>query len=386
MNDASPAERPLRIAMVLDSWDDAANGGVVSTRRFSEWLRARGHHVSIVANAEPGPHVVPLPSFEVPLFKGIMRRMKFTFARPDRDVLARVLREHDVLHIHFPFWLGVRAMRMARAAGVPTIATFHVQGEHILYNIGVHSDWAVRQVYRLFLRTVYDHADRVLCPSAFTERELHRYGLRAPTVVISNGVPGHFRPAPPGSGPSFGDRVMVLSVGRLATEKRHDLLIEAVRRSRHAHRIQLVILGAGPLREALERQGQGLPHPIVFGFLPTLELVPWYSAATLAVHASEVEVEGMAALEALACGAPCLVADSPRSATPQFALDQRYLFQAGSVESLVEHLDALLDDPASLAADRERAVALAAGFSFERSAERLEGLYREVVGEGGTGR
>lgn len=374
----------MRIAMVLDSWDDQANGAVVSTRRFTDWLRARGHHVTIVANAAPGPDIVALETMHVPIFGGIMRRMKFLFARPDRDALARVLAGHDLLHIQFPFPLGVRAMGMARDARVPTVATFHVQGEHILYNIGIRNDWAVAQVYHLFLRTVYDHADRVLCPSDFTARELARHGLRAPSVVISNGVPPVFRPAPPGSGPSFGDKVMVLSVGRLASEKRHDLLIEAVRRSRHARCIQLVILGAGPRKTALEQLGATLPNPVVFGFFPTEELVPWYSAAALAVHPSEVEVEGMAALEALACGAPCLVADSPRSATPQFAIDDRYLFASGSLESLVARLDALLDDPAALRADRQKALALASQYTFEASARKLEALYAEVLRERGT--
>jgi 1,2-diacylglycerol 3-alpha-glucosyltransferase len=369
----------MRIAMVLDSWDDEANGAVVSTRRFTERLRAAGHEVTIVANAAPEPGVVPLPTFEVPLFGGIMRRMRFQFARPDRGILAKVLARHDLIHIQFPFWLGVRATRMARAAGVPTVATFHVQGEHLLYNIGVRSETLVALVYRLFLRTVYDHADRVICPSDFTERELRRYGLRAPAVVISNGVPSIFRPAPPGTGPSFGDKVMVLTVGRLAAEKRHDLLIEAVRRSRHAARIQLVILGTGPRRDELERLGARLPSPPVFGFLPTAELIPYYSAAVLCVHASEVEVEGMAALEALACGTPCLVADSPRSATPQFALDERYRFTSNSLDSLVAKLDALLDDPVRLGADRETALELAKAYRFEDSVEKLIALYGEVL-------
>jgi glycosyltransferase involved in cell wall biosynthesis len=219
----------------------------------------------------------------------------------------------------------------------------------------------------------------VLCPSEFTARELSRHGLRAPAVVISNGVTDAFRPIPAGSGPSFDGRVMIISVGRLAAEKRHDLLIEAVRRSRHATRIQLVILGAGPRRQELERLGATLPNPIVFGFLPTEQLVPYYAAAALCVHASEVEVEGMAALEALACGTPCLVADSPKSATPQFAIDERYLFTSGSRESLVARLDALLDDPATLHADRTRALALASRFSFEESARRLEALYADVL-------
>ena len=369
----------MRIAMVLDSWDDEANGAVVSTRRFTERLRAAGHEVTIVANAAPEPGVVPLPTFEVPFFGGIMRRMTFQFAKPDRGSLADVLARHDLIHIHFPFWLGVRAMRMARAARVPTVATFHVQGEHLLYNIGVRNDALVAQVYHLFMRTVYDHADRVICPSVFIERELRRYGLRAPSVVISNGVPSIFRPAPPGTGPSFGDKVMVLSVGRLAAEKRQDLLIQAVRRSRHAARIQLVILGAGPCRDGLERLGATLSSPPVFGFLPTEALIPYYSAAVLCVHASEVEVEGMAALEALACGAPCLVADSPRSATPQFALDERYRFTSNSLDSLVAKLDALLDDPVRLGADRETALELAKAYRFEVSADKLIALYGEVL-------
>jgi 1,2-diacylglycerol 3-alpha-glucosyltransferase len=371
----------MRIAMVLDSWDNEANGAVVSTRRFTERLRAAGHEVTIVANAAPEPGVVPLPAFEVPVVGGIMRRMRFQFARPDRAVLADVLARHDLIHLHFPFWLGVRAMRMARAAGVPTVATFHVQGEHLLYNVGIRHEALVGQVYRLFLRTVYDHANRVVCPSEFIQQELLRFGLRAPSVVISNGVPSNFRPASAFTGPNFGDKLAVLTVGRLAAEKRHDLLIEAVRRSRHAARIQLVILGVGPRLRELERLGATLPNPPVFGFLPSEELVQYYSAAALCVHASEVEVEGMAVLEALACGTPCLVADAPRSATPQFALAARYRFVAGSVASLRERLDALLDDPAALAADRVAALQLAARYRLEASCERLAQVYEEVLRE-----
>jgi hypothetical protein len=43
LDSMSTAPRPLRIAMVIDVWDDAANGAVVSTRRFTELLRERGH-------------------------------------------------------------------------------------------------------------------------------------------------------------------------------------------------------------------------------------------------------------------------------------------------------------------------------------------------------
>ncbi len=370
----------MRIAMVLDPWDDAANGGVVSTRRFTERLRAGGHEVTVVATGAPEPGKVVLPTFYLPFVGGIMRRMRFPFARPDARVLAEVFARQDVVHVQFPFWLGIRAVTLARAAGVPVLATFHVQAEHLLYNVGIRNEALVTQGYRFLLRTVYDRVDRVICPSEFTRRELTRYGLKSPAVVISNGVPPEFRPSPPGAGPGYGGKVMLLAVGRLAREKRHDLLIEAVRRSRHAARLQLVILGAGPLRAELERQGATLPNPPVFGFLPTEELVPYYGAATLCVHASEVEAECMSVLEALACGTPCLIADSPRSATPQFALSERYLFRSGSLESLVERLDALLDDASGLAADRGAALNLAGEYRIEASVARLLDVYREVTG------
>jgi len=50
-------------------------------------------------------------------------------------------------------------------------------------------------------------------------------------------------------------------VGRLAREKRHDVVLEAVAQARHHQRIRLIITGRGPLREAISRQGNLLPRP-----------------------------------------------------------------------------------------------------------------------------
>jgi glycosyltransferase involved in cell wall biosynthesis len=382
----TPVPEQLRIAMVLDSWDDAANGGVVSTRRFAGLLRERGHTVTVVATGAPEPGKVSLPSFYVPLAGGVMRKMRFPFGWPDRRILRETFSRQDLVHVQFPFYLGMRSVRLAREMGVPVVSTFHVQAEHLLFNVGIRSQALVNAVYRLFMRTVYDRSDRVICPSAFAEEELRTHGLRAPSVVISNGVPPEFQPSPRETGPDFGGKFLLLSVGRLAREKRHDLVIEAVRGSRHENRIQLVILGAGPLREELEALGKGLTNPPVFRFLPTAELVPWYSAADLCVHASEVEVECMSVLEAMGCGTPCLIARSSRSATRQFALSDQYLFEAGSLQDLVSKLDRLIAVPHELERARTASRQAAEAYRIEQSVERLLGVYREVVAAGRTGR
>ena len=218
--------------MVIDSWDDAANGAVISTRRFTDLLREQGHTVTILAAGEPAPGKVVLKPFYIPFANDIMRKMRLPFAWPTPAIIDATIARQDIVHVQFPFYLGVKAITTARRLRKPVVSTFHVQAEHLLYNIGVRNQGLVEQVYRLFLRTIYDRSDHVVCPSAFAERELTSRGLKVPASVISNGVPPEFRPVPRGGAPDFGGKFVLLSVGRLAREKRHELVIDAVRHAR----------------------------------------------------------------------------------------------------------------------------------------------------------
>ena len=383
MNDLL-ARMPLRIAMVLDAWDDSRAGAVVSTRRFAGLLRERGHSVTIVAAGRPEPGKVGLREIYIPLANDVMRRMRVPFAWPNRRILEEVLSRQDLVHVHFPFYLGIRAITLARKAGIPVVSTFHVQAEHLLHNVGIRSQVVVDCVYRFFLRTVYNRSDQVICPSAFAEQELRRYGLTSPATVVSNGVPPPYHPMPREQCPAFGDRFVVLSVGRLAPEKRHDLLVEAVRRSRHQARIQLVLIGDGPQRERLEELGKTLAHSPVFHYLTPEELVPWYNAADLYVHAAEVEVECMTVLEAMACGTPCLIARSPKSATQQFALSDAFLYQPESGDDLVRKLDHWIEHPRELQEAREAHRLASDRYRIDLSLEKLEAVYVRAVNRGGA--
>ncbi len=70
--------------------------------------------------------------------------------------------------------------------------------------------------------------------------------------------------------------------------------------------------------------------------------------ADLYVHAATVEVECMTVLEAMGCGLPLLIADSPKSATKQFALDDRSLFPCNDAQKLSEKIDYWVEHPAEL--------------------------------------
>lgn len=366
----------MRIAFVADTLTGWIGGGVVAGRHFVERLR-REHDVVVIGADVEGPGSVKLPGFRAPV--RAMHEMAFTMARPDRARIRAALAGVDVVHLHFPFWLSFVALAEARAAGIPVVGAFHVQPENMLRNIGIRSPALSRLGYHLWVDHLYGRVDAVICPSRFAERRLREHGLTAPTYVVSNGVSPDLQRRAGRSGAPARGRLLVLAVGRLAPEKRLDVIIDAVARSRHKGCIRLVIAGAGPLEAQLRKQAARLPNGAEIGFAPRAHLEDLLSSADLFVHASEVELEGIAVLEAMSMGLPVLVADSAESAAAGFALDHRFLFRSGDAGSLTAKLDALLDHPAALDEARARYADAARGYDFGRSVDRLTDIYRSLV-------
>jgi glycosyltransferase involved in cell wall biosynthesis len=224
----------------------------------------------------------------------------------------------------------------------------------------------------------------VVVPTAFGLDELRRHGLAVPADVISNGIPPDFHPGPAARSPAHGDRLVVLAVSRLAREKRIDVVIEAIRRARSAKRIQLVVCGRGPEEARLRSAGATLPNPAEFRLLEVHEVPGAMRAADLLVHASDIEMEGMAVLEALGTGLPALVADSPLSAAPRLAIGDEFRFPPGDAAALAARLDRLVEEPERLAAARSASLAAAEHLRLEASIAKLEAVYRRVVSGRGS--
>ncbi len=378
----APAATParLRVAYVADTFEGGVSGGTFSAMRFVEALRAE-HDVTVLATGgKAGPDRVVLPGLQLPL--RAMKANGFTFALPRRRELEATLTGFDVVHLQFPFWASFVALDCARRAGVPVVAAFHVQPENILRNVGLRTPWMSRAIYKLWVNRLYNRADAVVCPTPFAEEMLRRNGLAVPSHVVSNGVSPAIRRLTVARDPRWADAFLVLMVGRLAAEKRHDLMIEALRRSRHRERIRLVIAGAGPQERALRRLARGLPHPPEIGFFSNAAGGPLerlYNTADLLVHCSEVEIEGMAVLEAMSCGLPALVASSPDSAAPRFAVGPEFLFASGDPADLATRVDWLIEHPAELARAREQAHRVSRSYGFDASVARLVDVYRSVV-------
>lgn len=137
----------------------------------------------------------------------------------------------------------------------------------------------------------------------------------------------------------------LLAVGRLAPEKGFDVLLEAYAlASRQASLPALVIVGAGPEKDALQAQAVQLSiaaHVHFTGFLGNP--YPLFRAARLFVLSSRHEGMPTALIEALALGVPVVATDCETG--PRELLDQ------GRLGMLVRP-----DDPRALAAGLLRAL------------------------------
>ena len=74
-------------------------------------------------------------------------------------------------------------------------------------------------------------------------------------------------------------------------------------------------------------------------FLSCDGLVQLFGETDLYVHASDADIEAISCMEAFASGLVPVIADSPRSATHQFALSEQSKFKAGDSKDLAEKID-----------------------------------------------
>lgn len=166
-------------------------------------------------------------------------------------------------------------------------------------------DLLTRLAYRFGVRQTifltHEKAKRILAKAPWMHRASHH--------VIPEGVcDTQFRPDTEAAAQfrtryQLGDAPFLLTVGALTREKRADFLIDAVRDIPHAP--TLVFCGVGPLQESLAAQAELLDVKVRFlGQVPREELRGAYSAASVLVHACEVETFGLSVLEAMACGCP----------------------------------------------------------------------------------
>ncbi len=370
----------MNITFVIDAYGPTTNGTTMTAMRSAEALRERGHTVYIIT----GSHSDEADTFttgyrELPFLRQISASQGMPLAKPDRTLMEKVFGRSDIVHFLLPFKMQKVGKKIADGLRVPTTAAFHVQPENITSTLRLGGlDQVNTMIYRHF-RRFYNRFAHIHTPSEMIADELRKHDYRSNIHVISNGVSRRFRPVDGDKPDAFANKRLLLMIGRFSREKRQDLLIEAVRRSKHKDTIQLVLAGQGPWKKELLKRGKTLPNPPMMRFFEQDELIRLINYSDLYVHASDIEAEAISCIEAFSCGLVPLISDSPLSATKQFAIDDEHLFKAGDADDLARRIDGFLDHPDTLRMKREAYLEYAERFRLDACVTRLERMFEAAI-------
>jgi len=179
----------------------------------------------------------------------------------------------------------------------------------------------------------------------------------------------------------LGDDPVVLCVSAALVHKNLPRLIDAfatLADGRSGPR--LVIVGHhGRERDGLERRitDLGLDGRVVLtGWIDDADLEGLYGLAACCAYPSLYEGFGLPVLEAMIRGVP--IACSDATSLPEVAGDAALLFDPRDPQAIARAITTLLDDPSHAARLRERGLARAARFTWERCAAGVWETYRRV--------
>jgi glycosyltransferase involved in cell wall biosynthesis len=363
-----------RVAAFTDTYLPTHNGVTYTVQTWRDRWRRRGGRMDVVypdSAHDPTDGEHPVSSLPFPFYEG------FRVGVPG---VPEAVDSADLVHAHSPFSLGLAGMRLARKHDLPMVASYHTPtseyAEYLAFTRPIER--AVERSAESYERRFLDRTDVVVAPSARTADHIREsVGTATPVEVVSNGVDiDFFRPV---DTEPFRERYdlpegpLVGYTGRHGHEKKLTDIVDAVD---GMDDISLVFSGDGPARADLEARCAATDVDAHFlGWVDREELPAFYSALDVFAFPSPVETQGIAALEANACGTPVA---GVASAALADTIDQGETGYKAPPEDIPAFRDVIRRTLTERDRLGEECLARRESLSVERSVDRLVDVYDGV--------
>ncbi|MBM3205104.1 glycosyltransferase family 4 protein [Candidatus Uhrbacteria bacterium] len=287
-----------------------------------------------------------------------------------------------------PDVLFVPAHVLPRIIPKRTVVTIHDIGFHRFPQLYKPRQVAIHEVTT---RDIVKRASRILTVSAFSKQELiEGYAADPDKIFVTHLGVDHdrFYPIEQEEARTYLGRWQIeapffLYIGRLERKKNVTTLIEAFHQfksSRSGDETQLVLVGIpGGGYEEIERaiERSGFADSIhILGYATENEKRALLSSATALVHPAWYEGFGITPLEAMACGCPVIC--SRAGSLPEVeGIENALWFQPGDAEAIARNMDHVIKDTLLGIHLRERGLAWAKQYRWEKTAEETLRLLTE---------
>lgn len=405
----------MHVALLIDDFFPSSGGIGRSVETQIQELTDLGHRVSLIA---PDRHlekprscrVIECPTIYV---EGLPAHLSILHNSERRARLITKCARFDVVHTQTERGALILGARIARLQGIPHLHTFHanVAGTHQTVKAAIFGTW----LYQFLINPLLTRAaGRASSRSRLVPRSQEPGGLAArmdwasfadiagkvdawtvPSpfmkdlveTAATHRVPGYVVPTGVGRGmldaisqvrrERSDEAVRFTTVGRLAKEKRLDVLVRAFRRA-GIPGSELVIVGDGDQRPLLKMLAAGAGNIDFRGHLRSLDAIAYelVNSDVFVLTSHRFDSQALVLSEAVAAGLPILycddrltVATSPESA----------LLTEPDISSLAAGMRKLAD-PGRRAAMRSASRGLLEELTPRHTAEAYVSIYEELIG------
>lgn len=316
----------MKIGIFTETYDPYVSGVTTSIKMLKEALESMGHDVYIVTVNLKNYHfrydkknkIIYIPGLKTKIYDA---RLTGIYSRRAFKIIKYW--HLDVIHSQTEFGIGVFSRIVSKKLNIPVVHTYHTLYEDYVYYVTHnHFNNFGKKVVKKFTKYFCEKkCDGLIVPTdKIKDLFINKYHIKKEINVIPTGIDTekfkltlkikkemeklkkeyHLKR----------DDFIIGSVGRIATEKSFDSLIEYTKELiKENKKVKLIIVGDGPELEHLKELTKNLKvdKNVIFTGKVKYDLIPsFYNLFDIVVSFSTTETQGLTIIEALASGKPVL--------------------------------------------------------------------------------
>ena len=369
----------MNILFVIDQMDNMNSGVTVIANKLAEELSKIGNTIYWIGIGEMSRNKIECQEIKFKLLKDKISDKDLKFAKPNIKEAEKIVKKVDLIHFFTPFGLSRKILKIAQKEQVPCTAGFYIQPQTLSNLINMEKNKLINKLIFMYFKKFYNQIEHVHCPSNFIVSELEENGFISNLHEISNGISDELHYLKLSKPSRFSDKFIIATAGKYVKEKKQDIIIDAIAKSKYEKVIQLIAAGDGPEENALRKKSYKLTNLPIFNWYSKEELYEMIGYSDLYIHPSDFEAEPITCMEAMALGRVPIIANSEETSAKQFAIDKKSLFQSNNSTDLARKIDYWIEHHSLKEKVEQEYTNIMKKFRISDSAEKIERMFKEAI-------